>query len=270
MRPTGGGIKISSSARGILRSSSLGHSNLSLQQVIHRIVGGGQQQPSVNTSSGAEIPSALKTTRARSFSLSDVTNKPSFESVGSSRAKSPRVIINLKDLPSKSPEQTAAQSKGRREGTPESDAGYVTSANSTSPDYSLAELVRAMKLGNNNPAPAPVAQNQEDPSVVNYSKSRSKLPSISELDPAVSHAVKSYGDVYRPAQSYHYQNHSPNLLDTLFANTAQQQQHAATHFSLAQVGAASLLSDRQHINSLFATHPSDPPSLERAAKLYRK
>merc|ERR1719430_408603 len=156
------------------------------------------------------------------------------------------VMINLKDLPSKSPEQTTAQSKGRREGTPESDAGYVTSVNSTSPDYSLAELVKAMKLGSNNSAP--IAQNQEDPSVNSYSKSRPKLPSISELDPAVSHAVKSHGDVYQPAQSHHYQNYSPNLLDTLFAkNTTQQQQHAASQFSMAQVGAASLLSDRQHI-----------------------
>jgi len=272
MRPTGGGVKISSSARGILRSSSLGHSNLSLQQVIHRIVGGSQQQPNVRPSSGgAETPSALRTTRSRSFSMSDVTtNKPSYENIDSPRAKSPRVTINLKDLPSKSPEQVTAKSKGRREGTPESDAGYVTSANSTSPDYSLAELVRAMKLGSNN-VTATAPQNQEDPSVANSFKSRSKLPSISELDPAVSHAVKSFGDVFPfpPVQSHHYQNHSPNLLDTLFANNAQQQQHAPTQFSMAQVGAASLLSDRQHINSLFATHPSDPSSLERAAKLYR-
>merc|ERR1719376_394190 len=95
------------------------------------------------------------------------------------------------DLPSKSPEQVTAKSKGRREGTPESDAGYVTSANSTSPDYSLAELVRAMKLGSNN-VTATAPQNQEDPSVANSFKSRSKLPSISELDPAVSHAVNSF------------------------------------------------------------------------------
>merc|ERR1719430_338848 len=249
LRPTGGGVKISSSARGILRSSSLGHSNLSLQQVIHRIVG--QQQPSVQPSSGAETPSALRTTRSRSFSMSDMaTNKPSYENVDSPKAKSPRVTINLKDFPSKSPEQVTVKSKGKREGTPESDAGYVTSANSTSPDYSLAELVRAMKLGSNNTA-ATAPQNHEDP--------------------AVSHAVKSLGHEFPfpPAQSHHYQNHSPNLLDTLFANNAQQQQHAATQFSMAQVGSASLLSDRQHINSLFATHPSDPTSLERAAKLYR-
>merc|ERR1719369_2622005 len=89
LRPTGGGVKISSSARGILRSSSLGHSNLSLQQVIHRIVG--QQQPSVQPSSGAETPSALRTTRSRSFSMSDMaTNKPSYEeNVDSPKAKSP-------------------------------------------------------------------------------------------------------------------------------------------------------------------------------------
>ena len=39
--------------------------------------------------------------------------------------------------------------------------------------------------------------------------------------------------------------------------------------SLGQVGAASLLSDRQQLHSLFATHPADPSSLDRAAKLYR-
>merc|ERR1719250_228129 len=217
MKPSAG-VKISSSARGILRSSSLGHSSLSLQQVIHRIVGGGggHQQPSEHLNS-AEMSATSRPNRSRSFSMSDMTKSASTENPKSPIVKSPRVTINLDKLPSKSPEQVAPNSKAKREGTPESDAGYVTSANSTSPDYSLAELVRAMKLGGNNSAP--LTQNQDGSSVANNFKSRTKLPSISELDPAVSHAVKSCGNVYQQAQSYHYQHPSPNLLDTLFANT---------------------------------------------------
>ena len=38
---------------------------------------------------------------------------------------------------------------------------------------------------------------------------------------------------------------------------------------LSKVGAASLLADRQQVNSLFVTNPSDPSSLDRAAKMYR-
>ena len=38
---------------------------------------------------------------------------------------------------------------------------------------------------------------------------------------------------------------------------------------LWKVGAASLLADRQQVNSLFVTNPSDPSSLDRAAKMYR-
>eukprot|EP00092_Neocalanus_flemingeri_P012941 GFUD01013940.1.p1 GENE.GFUD01013940.1~~GFUD01013940.1.p1 ORF type:complete len:464 (-),score=93.01 GFUD01013940.1:742-2133(-) len=168
--------------------------------------------------------------------------------------RSTRVGCKLVDTQaSSSPKLSTSQSKTKRETTPESDAGYGASPLSTSPDYNLAELVKAMKIGTPSQPENPVSQAQHYP--------RTKLPSISELDPAVSHAVKSYTDVYSNQTQYQ----SPNLLNALLGYPQQ----TANQFSLGQVGAASLLSDRQHINSLFATHPSDPTSLERAAKLYR-
>jgi len=267
-KPTGGGARTSSSARGILRTSSLGHSNLSLQQVIQKIVGGRQQPTTIApTNTGTVDP--MRTTRARSLSMSDFVNKKSNESspsvTKSPSQRIPKVRINLDEV-SSSPKQPPVHSKVRREGTPESDAGYVTSAHSTSPDYNLAELVKAMKMGGTG-----TENHQEVSNVSSHVSARAKLPSISELDPAVSHAVKSYGDFYSPHQSQysHGAISSPNLLDTLFSYPTQSHQQPAHQYSMAQVGAASLLSDRQHINSLFATHPSDPSSLERAAKLYR-
>ena len=62
------------------------------------------------------------------------------------------------------------------------------------------------------------------------------------------------------------QYHSPNILPSLFSQGAVG---LPGPLSLGQVGAASLLSDRQQLHSLFATHPADPSSLDRAAKLYR-
>jgi len=251
-----GGRSGLSSARGILRSSSVGNSSLSLQQVIQRIAGGKQTMAS-------ESPSRV--TRSRSLSMSEVTlgmckegtdqsSKSPVQAMASHR--STRVRSNVAaESQSASPKLPTGQSKSKREGTPESDAGYGTSAHSTSPDYNLAELVRAMKLG--------TPSLPENSAVQAQSYTRTKLPSISELDPAVSHAVKSYNDMYHNQTQYQ----TPNLLNTLLGYP--QQQHASNQFSLGQVGAASLLSDRQHINSLFATHPSDPSSLERAAKLYR-
>jgi len=226
-----------SSIRGILRSSNPGNnSNLTLQQVIQRIAGG---------KTGAS-DAANRVTRSRSLSLSDVTDILSPKLNNKERG-------NLSDLfrPSESPKNDESKV---REGTPESDGGYGTSAYSTSPDYNLAQLVRAMKMGSLNSAP------------------RHKLPSISELDPAVSHAVKSYNmSPPAPADVYGYHPHpspyhSPNILNSLFSIPQGQ---LPGQMSLGQVGAASLLSDRQHLQNLFATHPADPSSLDRAAKLYR-
>ena len=207
------------SASGILRGANTGHSSLSLQQVIQRISGdsGGRQQQSG---------------RARSFSLSELGAAGVGGRAGSldfGRALSVK-----------------------REGTPESDAGYRTGASpqeSSSPETDLAQLVHAMKVG------AEVGGG--DDAYCPTLPPRPKLPSISELDPAVSHAVKTCS----PGRLYQGHSQSPNLLDTLLYSAPAQQ--------AGQVGAASLLSDRHQINSLFATHPSDPASLERAAKLYR-
>ena len=238
-----------SSIRGILRSSNPGNnSSLTLQQVIQRISGG---RPATATESANRI------TRSRSLSLSDVTDimSPKSKSISikdrfHNRSNLSDIFGTTSSVSPKKPEESKP-----REGTPESDAGYGTSAYSTSPDYNLAQIVRAMKMGS-----ASTVQPQ-----------RVKLPSISELDPAVSHAVKSYPDIYSsypgpyvpPGHSGQY--HSPNILSSLFSYP----HGAQTHPSLGQVGAASLLSDRQQLHSLFATHPSDPSSLDRAAKLYR-
>jgi len=237
-----------SSIRGILRSSNPGNnSNLTLQQVIQRISG----------KSGVS-EAANRVTRSRSLSLSDVTD------ILSPQSRSSEIGIlrgdkrNLTDLfrsavAAGSPRKEEPK---MREGTPDSDAGYGTAtAYSSSPDYNLAQLVRAMKMGS-----------------MNTTSSRTKLPSISELDPAVSHAVKSsypVSDMYSGAgmQGYHPSPyHSPNILNSLFS--LPQGQHPG-QMSLGQVGAASLLSDRQQLQQMFATHPNDPTSLDRAAKLYR-
>lgn len=244
----GGGL-----SNAILRSSSVGNSSLSLQQVIQRIAGGkkGQLETPAGMTGGAS-----RVTRSRSLSMSDVImgrgvegNSPNKHANNMANHRSTRVRSNM-EFQSTSPKMSTSQANNtKREGTPESDGGYGTSAHSTSPDLNLAELVRAMKLGTPSmPENTPMY-------------SRNKLPSISEMDPAVSHAVKSYTDLYSNQTQYQ----SPNLLNTLLGlpNTSHNQ------YSMGQVGAASLLSDRQHINSLFATHPSDPTSLERAAKLYR-
>jgi len=209
-----------SSIRGILRSSNSGNnSSMTLQQVIQRIAGG---KPSEMTESASRV------TRSRSFSLSDISE---LQSPGSGSISIKRMV-----------EGRGGKEKGgeRREGTPESDGGYGTSGQSSSPDFNLAQLVRAMASG-----------------------PRTKLPSISELDPAVSQAVKScpgqemYGQV-PPGQS-------PNILNSLFSCGPPQ----PSQLTVGQVGAASLLSDRQQLNSLFLVSPGDPTSLDRAAKLYR-
>ena len=229
-----------SSIRGILRSSNPGNnSNLTLQQVIQRIAGG---KPS-----GA-AGTANRVTRSRSLSLSDVTEILSPKSKTITIKETFKDRGNSSNLSAARPSPKKLEETKGREGTPDSDGGYGTSAHSTSPDYNLAQLVRAMKMGSINHIPP----------------ARVKLPSISELDPAVSHAVKSYPEMYGyPPNQYH----SPNILNSLF--NYPQPHHGPGQMSLGQVGAASLLSDRQHIHSLFATHPSDPSSLDRAAKLYR-
>ena len=225
-----------SSIRGILRSTNPGsNSSMTLQQVIQRIAGG---KPSEMTESASRV------TRSRSFSLSDVSEVRS--------PMSGSITINKMGKTRGGEEKGKVERAGGREGTPESDGGYGTSGHSSSPDFNLAQLVRAMASGN-------------------PSSGRAKLPSISELDPAVSQAVKSYpGELmpsFHPSQQQHAQHsqQSPNILNSLFSYGPGQ----PSHLTVGQVGAASLLSDRQQINSMFLVNPGDPTSLDRAAKLYR-
>ena len=229
--PVGTGTLLAPKTRGILRSSSVGNSPLSLQDVIEKI--SGHREPKVKFA-----PTIF--TRSRSLSMSDV---PSSASTCNVSTKSQDNSINLEGSP-------IEFSRSKREGTPESDAGYVTSARSMSPEYNLNELVRAMTLG----SPQDLSQVP--------SSSRTKLPSISEIDPAVSHAVKS------PPYTEHAQFDSANLISSLFSYPGVPPFNENVS-QFGNLGGPSLMSERNHVNSLFATHPSDPTSLERAAKLYR-
>ena len=83
------------------------------------------------------------------------------------------------------------------------------------PDFNLAQLVRAMASG-----------------------PRTKLPSISELDPAVSHAVKSCPapEMYGEMQSTNYHSsQSPNILSSL---SQQPLLHSSNHALLSAIPAA--------------------------------
>merc|ERR1719357_1258914 len=230
-------MTIAPKTRGILRSSSVGNSSLSLQDVIEKIIG--HRETKVKFA-----PNVL--TRSRSLSMSDAPNTTSNCRVSTPETK---LRVNVKNHEDSSP---IVFNHNNREGTPESDAGYVTSAQSMSPEYNLNELVKAMTLG--------YRQNENSQALA--ISSRTKLPSISEIDPAVSHAVKS------PPFPEHAQFDSSNLVSSLSGYPGAPPFHEnASQFG--NFGANSLLSDRNHVNSLFATHPSDPTSLERAAKLYR-
>ena len=161
---------------------------------------------------------------------------------------------------------------GCRGGSPNSDAGYGTSGGS-SPDYNLSELVRAMNLKYGKVEPSPShsppqdistsprslfgQRNMESGREPRQESRRPKLPSISEIDPAVAHAVKNLHNI----------SFEQNSILNSFLSTSSMSPHSPT--SEHQVGAASLLADRHQVNSLFATNPSDPSSLDRAAKMYR-
>lgn len=172
-----------------------------------------------------------------------------------------------------SPTLEQAVLMGHRYGTsisgesPSSDAGYGTSGGS-SPDYNLSELVRTLnvKYGKNEPPKTPSPPHdcsispfglfgqdgfqQHTPhqqQLMLNDDLHGKLPSISEVDPAVSAVVNNQD--------------SASLLNNIFNRSKPLYEH--------QVGAASLLADRQQVNSLFITNPADPSSLDRAARMYR-
>ena len=126
----------------------------------------------------------------------------------------------------------------QREGTPESDSGYGTSYNSSSPDNSLAQLIRSMTL------------KAESKGREEQAKSiRPKLSSISEQDSAVTDAVKSVSDhqsLYQDTkfhQSLYQDARGPNILQTLLG-------HPTSYDSMN-------------------TNNNDPYCLERAAMKYR-
>jgi len=170
-------------------------------------------------------------------------------------------------------------------GSPKSDTGYGTSCSNTSRDYNLSELINAMNLNRSQLAespPTPTGNVSQSPASLFGTAAlsqqsapkpdhRPSLPSISELDPAVTQAVKNLQSLQDTSGDY-----NNNLLSTLFgcdppspALITQSVDVYSPLHSEASVGAASLLADRKQVNSLFATNPSDPASLERAARLYR-
>jgi hypothetical protein len=236
-------------------------------------------------------------TRSASFGgYSDLTRPAATGSNSFSQVTRPGIGLLEPDSPvnyqnqraysseSGSPTLDQAVLMGRRYGlsggSPFSDAGYGTSGGS-SPDYNLSELVRTLNVKYGKPEAPPKTpspphdcsispaslfggadcyrqqlqqqQQQEQTGGVGYR--RAKLPSISEMDPAVSAAVKH-------AHHQYHQQEENNLLNSLLMN---QPRTLSEH----QVGAASLLADRQQVNSLFVTNPADPGSLDRAARMYR-
>ena len=188
--------------RGILRSSLAKNSSLSLQQVIERVRGG---KPS-------------SASRARSFSLSDISEL---------RADQSEYITITRKVQNSGVRE---DEKREREGTPESDEGYGTGGQSSSPDLHLAQLVRSMDTN--------------------------RLPSISELDPA-----STPGDSFQsvPGQS-------ANILNSLFSCGFAQ--HSA--LTLGHVGAPVLSDQQHLNSFVVTPgEPDSLDSLDRAAKLYR-
>lgn len=110
---------------------------------------------------------------------------------------------------------------------------------------------------------------------------RSALPSIFDLDPAVTQAVIDLESLQTISSDYNNNvsgNHHNNLLNTLFGtdgSTAtmsrpRQEMDASLMREEAMMSrSSSLLADRQHVNYMFSTNPADPTSLDRAARLYR-
>jgi len=165
--------------------------------------------------------------------------------------------------------------------------GYGTSSGSSTTDYNLSELVDKINL--NQPKyeslspPTPPCNISQSPSSLfgaaalakisgSQSSYRPRLPSISELDPAVTRAVRNQ-------QSPQFiSDGSVNLLSTLLGTGSYSPSFESPHqaFNLnspsndASVGVATLLPDRRPTsNSVLPTNPQDDTHPDEAAKLYR-
>merc|ERR1719347_1235127 len=125
LKVNSGGVKVSAGARGILRSSSVGpgHSNLSLQQVIHKIVGGRQSAMPVRFSESSSA--STRNTRSRSLSMSDVVDKPKqneYTKTSNAMSLTAATGKNVDFLIPSFPVLPDVKPKVKREGTPDSDA----------------------------------------------------------------------------------------------------------------------------------------------------
>merc|ERR1719447_1325901 len=190
---------------------------------------------SVNTLSLQEVINRVAAPRTRSFSASDAKRRDIMgsdeENTPKSRNVQTRQTLNnkkksptmgspcLRSTPQFSSSQTTSglaphlkAAATSRESTPESDAGYGTSLNmSASPDESLAELVRSMKLKSGGQEGF---KGNDGGSVLQH-----QLPPISETDPAVAEAVTSPDPLFpQPLMPQ-----GPNLLQTLLGFPSQPQ-----------------------------------------------
>lgn len=281
------GTIYNTSAGGQTRTSSLYHASPGSGYSVTT----SSSPPTINTNTDplqTLLRKELPKMRSASFGAMSDCSKPHFggyaSSVNTREPVSPVNYQNQRSYSSESGSPTLDQAiimgtQGRKfGGSPYSDAGYGTSGGS-SPDYNLSELVRTLNLKCGKPpvnldapkTPSPPQDCSISPATlfghdyvnsgyyqhqgtdVSQQLRRAKLPSISEMDPAVSTAVKNY-----------YKQEDESTLLTSLLNQ-QSQRPLSEH----QVGAASLLADRQQVNSLFATNPADPGSLDRAAKMYR-
>merc|ERR1719282_977133 len=190
---------------------------------------------SVNTLSLQEVIDRVAAPRTRSFSASDAKRRDIMgsdeENTPKSRNVQTRQTLNsknksptlgtpcLRSNPQFSSSRTTSglaphpkAAAASRESTPESDAGYGTSLNmSASPDESLAELVRSMKLKSGGQEGF---KGGDGGSVL-----QPQLPPISETDPAVAEAVRSPDPLFpQPLMPQ-----GPNLLQTLLGFPSQPQ-----------------------------------------------
>lgn len=188
--------------RKTMEEGSGGGGGLSLQEVIQKV-----RRPGDNIGDGS---CGMKNTQTASRSLRRPGEIIGDGSNGMSKAAEPGP--GNKD---RTRSHSTSELSSRRESTPESDGGYSTSHNSSSHDYSLAELVRAMNLKAGSHSGPDITQEEKGRG---HHHHRVKLSSISELDPAVTQTGRSnvwtYNNHHHTDNSLHF-TQGPNLLQTL-------------------------------------------------------